>query len=50
MIRGALKKVGEFAQKEARTALPAAGRAAVYGVKEFLKKLPEEYAKERKKR
>jgi len=50
MIRGALKRVGELARKEARTAVPAAGRAAVHGVKEFLKKLPEEYAEERKKR
>jgi hypothetical protein len=44
-----LQKVGEFARKEARVALPAAKRAVGHGVQAFLKKFSEEYAKERKK-
>jgi hypothetical protein len=50
MIRATLKKASELLQKEARVAIPAAGRAAVHGAKEFLRRLPEEYAKERNKR
>jgi hypothetical protein len=50
LIRGMLKKASGLLREEARVAIPAAGRAAVHGAKEFLKRLPEEYAKERKKR
>ena len=49
MIAGVLAKASVFLQEEARLAIPAAGRVAVHGAKEFLKRLPEEYAKERKK-
>ena len=49
-MRGILKKVGEVVRKEARAAIPAAGRAAVHGAKEFLRRLPQEYVKERRKR
>jgi hypothetical protein len=49
MIREAVKKAGDLVRREARRAVPAAGRAAVHGAKEFLRRFPEEYAKERKK-
>jgi hypothetical protein len=45
-----LKKATGLLQEEARVAIPAAGRAAVHGAKKFLRSLPEQYAKERKKR
>ena len=44
MIGGAAGETGEFLREEARLAVPATGRAAVRGAKEFLRKLPEEYA------
>jgi hypothetical protein len=50
VIKTNLIKASEFLRKEARTALPAAGRAATHGMREFLKRLPDEYAKERKRR
>jgi hypothetical protein len=50
-MRGRLvQKVSEFARREATIALPAAKRAVSHGVRAFLKKFSEEYAKERKKR
>ena len=45
-----LQKVAEFVQREATVALPAAIRAARHGARAAMKKFPEEYAKERKKR
>ena len=44
-----LRRIGEFAQREATVALPAAKRAVGHGVQAFFKKFSEEYAKERKK-
>ena len=45
-----VEKAVEFLRKEASRAVPAAVRAATHAGKEFLKKFPEEYAEERKKR
>ncbi len=45
-----LEKLAELARREGSAALPAAIRAASHAGKEFLKKFPEEFAKERRKR
>ena len=45
-----LGKVAEVARREAGLVIPAARRAAGYGIEAFLKKFSEEYAKERRKR
>lgn len=50
MIGGAVGETGELLREEARLAVPAAGRAAVHGAKEFLRKPPEQYAEERENR
>lgn len=49
MLKDTLNKAGRTVRKEASLAVPAAGRAAVLGAKEFLRRLPQEYAKERKR-
>jgi hypothetical protein len=46
----ALRRVADFARREARVAFPAARRAAGHGIEAFLKKFSEEYAKERRKK
>ncbi|HEV2093246.1 MAG TPA: hypothetical protein VGR18_08790 [Rubrobacter sp.] len=46
----ALRRVADFARREAGVAFPAARRAAGHGIEAFLKKFSEEYAKERRKR
>ena len=50
MIKNTLNKASEFIRKEAQVAIPAAGRAALHGAREFARKLPQEYSRERKKR
>jgi hypothetical protein len=45
-----LEKLAELARREGSAVLPAAIRAASHAGKEFLKKFPEEFAKERRKR
>jgi hypothetical protein len=50
MRRRIFEKVAEFARKEGSAAVPAAIRAATHAGKEFLRRFPEEFAKERKKR
>ena len=49
MISRTARKMGELVREEAAIALPAAIRAARHAGKTFLKKFPEEYARERKK-
>jgi hypothetical protein len=49
MVKGVLKKIGEFVRKEAPPAGRAAFRAATDGVKESLKRFPKYYTEERKK-
>ena len=44
------EKISDWARKEGSAAIPAALRAASHAGKEFLKKFPEEFAKERRKR
>ena len=44
-----VRRVSEFARREAALAFPAAKRAASHSVQAFFKKFSEEYAKERKK-
>jgi hypothetical protein len=44
------EKIAELARREGSAAVPAAIRAASHAGKEFLRKFPEEFAKERKKR
>jgi hypothetical protein len=44
------ERIVEFIRKEVGTAAPAVVRAMTHGAKESLKKFPEEWAKERKKR
>ena len=45
-----VEKISELVRKEGSAAVPAAIRAASYAGREFLKRFPEEFAKERKKR
>jgi phosphoribosylamine-glycine ligase len=49
MIRGVLKKVGEFLQQEAPAAGPAARDAALHGTKEFAKVFWKKYRENRGK-
>jgi hypothetical protein len=49
MVRGVLKRIGEFVHKEAPPAGRAAFRAAADGAKESLKRFPKYYTEERKK-
>jgi len=44
------RRVVEIARREASVAIPAAIRAAKHAGTVFLKRFPEEYAKERRKR
>ena len=49
MTRQVFQRVTEFVRREGQTAVPAAIRAARHAGKTFLRKFPEEYARERKK-
>ena len=44
------EKLVELARREGSAAVPAAIRAASHAGREFLKRFPEEFSKERKKR
>ncbi len=44
------EKAVEFIRREGKLALPAASRAAQHAVRAFIRKFPEEYERERRKK